>query len=265
MIRLIVSDIDWTLTEDGGSRLDPELYEVILKLKSQGIYFAAASGRHSASIEYIFDPIKDKIFYIGDNGAYLGCYGRELFLTRYKQELAMDVIADMKAAGLDVLVDCADCAYTDSRNPEFLQWMLNGYHFRLKELEDLRTLAEPIVKIAGCRMEGLGSRADGFKEKYGTKLKVTLAGEQWLDTMDPGVSKGAAVKLLQESLMIRPEETMVFGDQLNDIEMLKRASHSFAVENARDEVKEAANFVAPSYKEDGVLQVLKAVLSGELC
>jgi len=140
MIRLIVSDIDGTLTEDGGSRLDPELYEVILKLKSQGIYFAAASGRHSASIEYIFDPIKDKIFYIGDNGAYLGCYGRELFLTRYKQELAMDVIADMKAAGLDVLVDCADCAYTDSRNPEFLQWMLNGYHFRLKELEDLRPL-----------------------------------------------------------------------------------------------------------------------------
>lgn len=48
-----------------------------------------------------------------------------------------------------------------------------------------------------------------------------------------------------------------FGDNLNDIEMLKRASHSFAVENARDEVKEAANFVAPSYKEDGVLQVLK--------
>lgn len=44
MIRLIVSDIDGTLTEDGGSRLDPELYEVILKLKSQGIYFAAASG-----------------------------------------------------------------------------------------------------------------------------------------------------------------------------------------------------------------------------
>ena len=53
-------------------------------------------------------------------------------------------------------------------------------------------------------------------------------------------------------------------DNINDIEMLKRASHSFAVENAREEVKEAANFIAPSYKEDGVLQVLKAVLRGEL-
>ena len=53
-------------------------------------------------------------------------------------------------------------------------------------------------------------------------------------------------------------------DNINDIEMLKRASHSFAVENAREEVKEVANFIAPSYKEDGVLQVLKAVLRGEL-
>jgi len=92
MIRLIVSDIDGTLTEDGGSRLDPELYEVILKLKSQGIYFAAASGRHSASIEYIFDPIKDKIFYIGDNGAYLGCHGRSLFVNPIEPELVREVI-----------------------------------------------------------------------------------------------------------------------------------------------------------------------------
>ncbi len=251
MIRLIVSDIDGTLTEDGGSRLDPELYEVILKLKSQGIYFAAASGRHSASIEYIFDPVRDKIFYIGDNGAYLGCYGRELYLTRYKQELAMDVIADMKAAGLDVLVDCADCAYTDSRNPEFLHWMLNGYHFRLKELEDLRTLSAPIV---------LGSRADRFKEKYGRDLKVTLAGEQWLDTMDPAVNKGAAVKLLQESLMIRPEETMVFGDQLNDIEMLNQAYYSFAVANGRPETRAAARFLADSNVNHGPLKILKLLV-----
>ena len=36
MIRLIVSDIDRTLTEDGGSRLDPELYEVIPSLRARG-------------------------------------------------------------------------------------------------------------------------------------------------------------------------------------------------------------------------------------
>lgn len=260
MIKLIVSDIDGTLTEDGGSSLNPRLYEVILRLKEQGIYFAAASGRHAASMEYIFSPVRDKIFYIADNGSYVGCYGRELFLTEYKQELAMDMISDMKAAGLDVLVDCADCVYVDSRNQKYVDWLLNGYHFRLKQVEDLTKLTVPIVKIAGCRMDGIGRAADPIIKKYGKELKVTLSGEQWVDTMDPDVNKGNAVKLLQESLDILPEETVAFGDQLNDIEMLKQAYYSFAVANGRPETRAAARFLADSNVKDGPLKIMELFL-----
>ena len=45
MIKLIASDIDGTLVHDGSHELNPELYDVILKLKEKGIQFAAASGR----------------------------------------------------------------------------------------------------------------------------------------------------------------------------------------------------------------------------
>ncbi len=45
MIKLIASDIDGTLVKDGTNVLNPEIYEVILKLKERGIQFAAASGR----------------------------------------------------------------------------------------------------------------------------------------------------------------------------------------------------------------------------
>ena len=62
MIKLVVSDIDGTLLEDGGHELNPELFEVILKLREKGMQFAAASGRQWASIEQVFDPIKEKIF-----------------------------------------------------------------------------------------------------------------------------------------------------------------------------------------------------------
>ncbi len=55
-----------------------------------------------------------------------------------------------------------------------------------------------------------------------------------MDCMASEVNKGEAVKTLQESLGIAPEETMAFGDQLNDIEMLKRAYYSFCSGNARD-------------------------------
>lgn len=82
----------------------------------------------------------------------------------------------------------------------------------------------------------------------------------WMDCMAQGVNKGQAVKRLQESLEIRPEETMAFGDQLNDIEMLQQAYYSFAVANAREEVRKLARFQADSNKNDGVLKVLKQLL-----
>ena len=45
MIKLIASDIDGTLVLDGTNKLNPEIFEVVLKLKEKGIQFAAASGR----------------------------------------------------------------------------------------------------------------------------------------------------------------------------------------------------------------------------
>ena len=96
MIKLIVSDIDGTLVRDGENVLNPELYPEILRLRAKGIQFAAASGRQWHSIERIFDPIKEKIFYISDNGAYVGCYGRNLFLTSINREIVLDFVREVR-------------------------------------------------------------------------------------------------------------------------------------------------------------------------
>ena len=58
MIKLIVSDIDGTLVPDGSHKINPEIFDVILKLRAKGIQFAAASGRQWVSIESIFQPVK---------------------------------------------------------------------------------------------------------------------------------------------------------------------------------------------------------------
>ena len=47
----------------------------IAVLREKGIQVAIASGRSWASIEKAFEPVKHKIFYISNNGAYLGCCG----------------------------------------------------------------------------------------------------------------------------------------------------------------------------------------------
>lgn len=260
MIKLIVSDLDGTLVEDGGGVLNPEYFSVIRGLKAKGIYFCAASGRHASGIEHLFLPVKDEIFYIGGNGTYVGCRGRELYRTEYKTELTRAMIHDMREAGMEIIVDSSDCVYTDSQDQRFLAWIQNGYHFRVRQVEDLLELAAPVMKIAGCRMDGIAEAARPVMEKYGGKLKVTLSGSQWLDTMERSVNKGAAVKILQDGLMIRPEETVVFGDQMNDVEMLKQAYYSFAVVNARPETKQAARFLADSNENLGPLKIMRLFL-----
>ena len=99
-----------------------------------------------------------------------------------------------------------------------------------------------------------------LREKYSGRMKITIAGDMWMDCMKPGINKGQAVKLLQDSLEIKPEETMAFGDQLNDIEMLEQAYYSFAVGNARPEVKATARFQTDTNVNDGVLKILKLLL-----
>ena len=109
MIKLIVSDIDGTLVPDGSHEMNPELLDVIMKIRENGVQFAAASGRQWASIESIFGPIKEKVFYLSDNGAYVGCHGRNLFLNPIDRETVMDMVRDVRRMeGLEVMLSGPD-------------------------------------------------------------------------------------------------------------------------------------------------------------
>ena len=258
MIKLIASDIDGTLVTEGSHELNPELYDVILKLRARGIQFAAASGRQWLSIESIFGPIKEKVFYLSDNGAYVGCHGRSLFINTIDRKTVMDMVQDVRnMEGLDVLLSGPDVIYAETDNQEFLDWIINGYRFHVKRVEDLTKVDSEFIKISVYRKTDVEAHTRILREKYEDSLKITIAGDMWMDCMKPGINKGQAVKLLQDSLGIKPEETMAFGDQLNDVEMLKQAYYSFAVGNAREEVKAAARFQTDTNVNDGVLKILK--------
>lgn len=260
MIKLIVSDIDGTLLEDGQHTLNPELFEVIRKLRENGLQFAAASGRQWGSIETVFEPVKEKIFYLSDNGAYVGCHGRQLFVNTIDRELVKDMVRDIRAAGLDVMISGPDVVYLDTPNEEFYRWLVDGYKFRVKRVEDILQVEDQFIKVSAYKQTDVEGATKTLREKYQDKLKITISGDMWMDCMATGVNKGVAVKLLQESLDILPEETMAFGDQMNDIEMLESVYYSFAIGNARPEVKKVARFEADTNVNDGVLKILKLLL-----
>ena len=70
-----------------------------------------------------------------------------------------------------------------------------------------------------------------------------------------------SVKKLQEMLKITPAETMVFGDGLNDRELLLSGDYRFAVRNAFDEIKDMADYITLSNDQNGVLVAIQDFIS----
>ena len=66
MIKLVASDVDGTLLPEGSSDMNPELYDVIRRLKEKGIVFAAASGRQMNSVRRVFRPVLDDVYFISN-------------------------------------------------------------------------------------------------------------------------------------------------------------------------------------------------------
>lgn len=69
MVKLIASDLDGTLLKNGAQELNTTVFQQILALRENGIYFVAASGRQYENLRRLFAPVKDDISYIAENGS----------------------------------------------------------------------------------------------------------------------------------------------------------------------------------------------------
>lgn len=261
MIKLVVTDVDGTLVEDGAPYVGQDVFDVILKLREKGIQVVVASGRQWASVERAFEPVKKKIFYVADNGAYIGCHGRSLNVYSVERDVVHRLIKKARLyPDLDIIYAGENGDYLDSDNEELYRWLTEDYKFNVSRVKDLLEIQEPCLKVSIFKSQGIEEATREICEEFGEEMKIACAGDMWLDCIDKDVNKGKAVRTIQESLNISPRETMAFGDQLNDIEMLEQAYYSFAVANAREEVRRAARFQADSNVNNGVTKILKHLL-----
>ncbi|OBS62590.1 hypothetical protein AX758_00995 [Enterococcus mundtii] len=98
-------------------------------------------------------------------------------------------------------------------------------------------------------------------EKFKKQAYIVASEAAWNDISNLNVHKGTTVAELQRILHVTPEETMVFGDGLNDVELLECTAYSFAMSNAFEQIKEVAQFVTKSNDEDAVLHTIKKMIA----
>jgi len=260
-IKLIVSDMDGTLLRSN-HQLSPEFNAIHQQLIAKNIHFVPASGRQFYSIASYFEEHKNDMAIIAENGTYVTYKGDEIFVDELDKEIVKEIILETrKIPGANLVLAGKNAAYVESKDSNFLSFFQNFYSKNVKVNDLLSIENEQFIKIAIHHADGSAENLyPHFKrfEKY--NLNVVISGELWMDMMNNGTNKGKALAELQANLGISKEQTIVFGDYMNDIEMLKLAKYSFAMQNAHPSVKDVANYEAPSNDNDGVVQILKHLL-----
>lgn len=260
-IKLIVSDMDGTLLRSN-HELSPEFSAVHQQLIDKNIHFVPASGRQFFSITSYFENNKNDMAIIAENGTYVTYKGNEVFVDELDQNSIKEIVLESrKIEGANLVLAGKNAAYVESKDPDFLSFFQNFYA-KNEKVDDLLAIEnEQFIKVAIHHSGGSAKNLyPHFKRFEKHNLNVVISGEVWMDMMNNGTNKGKALTELQQQLNISPEETMVFGDYMNDIEMLKLAKYSFAMENAHPSVKEIANYEAPSNDNDGVIQIIKQLI-----
>ena len=211
----------------------------------------------------MFRPVSDRLLYIAEGGGVLRSDSEVYHIEPLPEEYIREFLDDCRSCTeLDRLIATSDLTYTETGDTPMYHLLKDSYRFDVKNLDSLDQVPlEKAVKISlfhETDAEGICSRT--LIPKWKDRFQIASSGIQWIDCLSPHTSKGNSLKVLQQRLGISPDETMVFGDNMNDISMLHQAKYSYAVGNARDEVKCEAAFVADTYDNNGVLKELKKLL-----
>lgn len=258
MIKLIVSDMDGTLLNDD-KQIDERIYDLLPKMQAKQIRFVVASGRQYPSLQRDFAEHAKDIVIIAENGAFVVQDGKELYYRGMNAKQIQHCLKEIAKLPDVVPLLCAKyCGYTDQKE---LYDLLSSpkFHYDMRLVEDLSQITKDVTKVSMIEFGGRGTKFcyDALKPNLTKEMTLVISGESCLDTGLQGVTKGTAVEALQKMWGITPEETLVFGDQFNDVEMFDCAYYSYAMSNAMDGVKQRARFLAGNNNEGAVVNVIR--------
>lgn len=264
-VKLVVSDMDGTLL-NSNYEVSEQFYALFQQLKDHNITFVAASGRQYQSMVDKLHPIKDEIFIIAENGGITQYKDNLLHTEPFNFEQVKKIVPIIREIKDTLTVLCSkNNAYIETKNEEFLNFF-KKYYTQYEIVEDLTELTNvEVLKIAVRHMESSEKYIYPFLTDLHNNQDILLkiSGKHWLDISSSKCNKGNALRKLQNRLNVTPNETMVFGDYNNDLEMLQNAYFSFAMENAHPNVKETARFATKSNDENGVEFVLEQLVEAK--
>jgi Cof subfamily protein (haloacid dehalogenase superfamily) len=187
--------------------------------------------------------------------------GRFLRHEPISLELAREAIAALEAEDFHVNCYVDDELYV-ARITREAERYASFQNLPLHPVGDLlQWLSEPPTKLVTIdEPDVLDSLEARMKTRFDGRLYISKSLPYFLEFASPAVTKASGLAFLADHLGFTAEETVAFGDGENDVELLEWAGYGVAVANAHDRVLAVADWVCPAAAEEGVAQVVEALL-----
>ncbi|MBC8378328.1 MAG: HAD family phosphatase [Planctomycetes bacterium] len=277
--KIFVSDLDGTLLR-GNMTLSDYSRQALTKLLQAGVHFTVASARAWGEIVPVLGDLPLTLPVIAINGAFITDYatGKHLVINHLEKDFARVLyqhILDFQLLPFIVTHNgTEDCLYWKDLKNEQMQWYHDTLHVhkdkRIRRTEDLKhALAEQVIAFAvmgppehvKALSAHLAAAYPGLLENFLFENPYS-PGHWWLTIHDQRACKSKAIRTLVEMTGHSLENLTVFGDHINDIQMLKLAACGVAVANAEEELKQHADKIISSNEEDAVVKYIESQISG---
>lgn len=265
--KLIAIDCDGTLL-NGKKELTEGTVEAIKRVKQDGVKVVLASARPFYRLKKFLkalDLLSDDQYTIAFNGGLIIQNGTEktVYSRSFQKEQLAELLSVAKTYNPDVFMYGATEIYSSHDNEGYKKCNPD-VNFNVVDVDALDLSALEIYKFAYVNSpENIVKLREIFpadvKERYETSSSVP----QFIEVVTKNVTKSSALQTIGEILGIKPSEMVVFGDEDNDLPMMKFAGCAVAMGNGSAAVKECAHFVTKSNDEDGVAYALRKIFYGE--
>ena len=273
MSVLYISDLDGTLLNKQ-ARLTDRSAHIIGELVKKGLLFTVATARSLSSIE-LLSRLDLKLPCVQLNGVLLYDFAKKKYTgcTPIKVQAARSVLDVLHRHGRMSFVYKADEQYGIHVEFERLSNDVEREFFEARRDKDYKSFAktdkisvsdsdkiiyftmvdsyERLLPIHRDIQEISGVRSTLYSDNYSEMY--------FLEVFSSDATKAAGMLKIKE--MLGAEKVVAFGDNLNDLELLRTADVGIAVNDAVNEVREAADIIIGNSFEDGVAEYLLSQMS----
>ena len=244
MIKLIASDLDGTLLRDGAMQVSARAIQLIEQLQKKGIIFVAASGRQYSNLYKLFGNASKEMGFLCENGALVMYQDQILYKSAMEHNLAMELCHTIyNKDDCEVLASGQDTSYLLPKSEEYRHRIQHIVQNNVAIVERFEDIPEDLIKISVYEKAGIEDHSGPYLiNLFKESAKCTISGFHWLDFVNPDVNKGVALSRLLSHLSISPSETMAFGDNYNDLEMLSFVGFGYAMQHAADPIKKHCSY-----------------------